>query len=335
VITVGIPTYNRAHQLRNAIQHVLDQSFEYFELRVFDDGSTDGTEEVVRSFDDPRLSYFRDERNRGIPAVVNRILSAARGDAIVILHDHDQFHKDLLTSMIEVLEAHPSVGVVNPGVAWVNEDGSGYHEMPRLEAPVLGGRAVVERMLLGPDFACPITACALVRRQAYESVGCYYRERYGFLSDVDMWLRLSAQWDVGQVQETHLVCMRRGAGHEFAVPDWRLVSWSTAIHEDAICRVFGEDHQALDAARTVLERKALRLSIRTLLDAVALGHTDLVSEGLARLSEHSNPPVRALARALSPAPTLLARPGPALANAYRAGRRMRGVARRRASSKGA
>ncbi len=72
-----MPTYNRAGDLRETIPYVLRQSFHDFELLIFDDGSTDETAGVVREFDDSRIRYVRDERNRGVPEVLNRIVRLA------------------------------------------------------------------------------------------------------------------------------------------------------------------------------------------------------------------------------------------------------------------
>lgn len=64
-VSVVLPTYNRAHLLGKAIQSVLNQSYTDFELIVVDDGSTDNTEEVVRSLTDDRIRYIRRKQNSG------------------------------------------------------------------------------------------------------------------------------------------------------------------------------------------------------------------------------------------------------------------------------
>src|SRR5205807_8653721 len=119
--------------------------------------------------------------NQGIPRVLNQILRAAVGDAIVILHDHDWFSDRLLESLVDLAAEYPEVGLVNPGVAWADADRGRYEQMAGLPTPISDGQGLVERLLLGSDFSCPITACALVPRRAYEAVGFYYDEEFGFL----------------------------------------------------------------------------------------------------------------------------------------------------------
>ena len=58
-VSIILPTYNRAHMVGNAIESVLAQSYTEFELLIIDDGSTDHTEQVVASYNDKRISYYR------------------------------------------------------------------------------------------------------------------------------------------------------------------------------------------------------------------------------------------------------------------------------------
>lgn len=78
-VSVVIPTYNRAHLLGRAIQSVLNQTYHDFEIIVVDDGSTDNTEKVVKSFNDPRIHYIRHDQNRGGSAARNTGIKMARG----------------------------------------------------------------------------------------------------------------------------------------------------------------------------------------------------------------------------------------------------------------
>ena len=78
-VTVFIPVHNREHYIRVAVNSILAQTFEDFELVVVDDGSTDRTAEVLAGYGDPRLRVLKSTANLGIPASRNRGLEAARG----------------------------------------------------------------------------------------------------------------------------------------------------------------------------------------------------------------------------------------------------------------
>jgi len=280
MITVGVPTYNRAEHLVHALESILGQTFEDFEVVVCDDGSTDGTPKVVESFEDDRITYIRSPSNLRIPGVLNRILEASLGQAIVMLHDHDRFTPDLLEGMVAALARDERVGFVNPRVAWEDLDGGRYEVMPPLVDRVMAGSALVEQMLLGPSFACPVTACALVRRTAYEAVGFQYDPQFGFLADVDMWLRLAARFDVGQVERVGLVCRRRDENHPMSDAAWDLGRLIVAIHQVNVERYFAGRPPALARARRTLRRKEVRLYSQMLGSAASHGDKELFHHGL-------------------------------------------------------
>jgi glycosyltransferase involved in cell wall biosynthesis len=87
--SITIPTYNRAHLLPRAITSVLNQTFGDFELTIVDDGSTDDTEEVVKSFADPRIRYLY-QSNSGGGAARNRGARASTGKYITFLDSDDE-----------------------------------------------------------------------------------------------------------------------------------------------------------------------------------------------------------------------------------------------------
>ena len=90
-VSVVIPTYNRADLLPRAIDSVLDQTHDDLELVVVDDGSTDNTEAVVESYDDPRVRYVAHETNRGANVARNTGIEAADGEYVAFLDSDDEW----------------------------------------------------------------------------------------------------------------------------------------------------------------------------------------------------------------------------------------------------
>lgn len=95
--SIIIPVFNRKEKISIAIQSVLDQSFNNWELLVIDDNSSDNTSEVIKSFKDPRISYFKNNKNFGAAYSRNRGIEKAKGEIISFLDSDDQFFPDFLT----------------------------------------------------------------------------------------------------------------------------------------------------------------------------------------------------------------------------------------------
>jgi len=101
LFSIIMATYNRANLLRRAIRSVLNQSYQNFELIIVDDASPDNTEEVCRSFADPRIVYHKHDHNRGVLAARNKGFDLARGDYTAILDDDDELLPGALETAVD------------------------------------------------------------------------------------------------------------------------------------------------------------------------------------------------------------------------------------------
>lgn len=112
-VSVLMPAYNAERYVSEAIESMLDQSFPDFELVVVDDGSTDGTGEIVERFADrdPRVRLVRCEENGGIARALNRGLDAARGEYIVRMDSDDWSYPYRLERQVAFMDANPEVDV--------------------------------------------------------------------------------------------------------------------------------------------------------------------------------------------------------------------------------
>ncbi len=104
LVTVVIPTYNRAHLVSKAIVNACDQSYPNLEIVVVDDGSSDDTAAVVKAVDDPRVKYIRHARNKGLPAARNTGIRAARGEYLAFLDDDDAWDKRKIAKQLRVIQ---------------------------------------------------------------------------------------------------------------------------------------------------------------------------------------------------------------------------------------
>ena len=108
LVSVILPTHNRAPLLERAMRSVLDQSYRALELIVIDDASTDDTAEVVRASGDSRVRYLRQPERRGVSAARNRGMSEAQGELIAFQDSDDEWLPDKLRQQVDRLAALPT-----------------------------------------------------------------------------------------------------------------------------------------------------------------------------------------------------------------------------------
>lgn len=108
--SIVVPTYNRAHSVRETIDSCLDQDWQDFEIVVVDDGSTDNTLDVLASIEDERLVRVSQE-NAGPAAARNKGMRTARGEYIAFLDSDDTWYPEFLSSVAEALQHHGDVVV--------------------------------------------------------------------------------------------------------------------------------------------------------------------------------------------------------------------------------
>ncbi len=194
-ISVCVPTFNRAALLKECLASIVSQTCRDIEILVSDNASTDDTTAVVRSFTDPRIRYFRNPTNIGPVPNINGLLARARGQFVVIAHDDDVYLPPFLAREAELLDRHPSVGMVHCAAVVMAADGALTRLIRAYPATVVRpGALEFERYLEGHNVVC---STVMVRRALYDTVGLWdpkYR-----CPDFHMWLRLALGGDVGYV----------------------------------------------------------------------------------------------------------------------------------------
>src|SRR5947209_7474553 len=111
-VTVLMPVFNAEEHLRATIDSMLQQTFHDYELLIVNDGSTDGSQEILRSVQDPRVRLLENERNRGLVYSLNRGMNEARGDYLARMDADDIAVPLRLQTQVEYLDRRPWVGVV-------------------------------------------------------------------------------------------------------------------------------------------------------------------------------------------------------------------------------
>jgi glycosyltransferase involved in cell wall biosynthesis len=199
-VTVYIPTYNRSGMLKEAIESVLAQSFEDFELIISDNASEDETEAIVKSFNDRRIIYLRNDRNIGSQKNWQRCLSLSKGRYITILSDDDQMMPGNLALKVEVLSKNEQVGLVHSKYHLINDEGTiikyntNWRHGPDRDCDMIErGLDVVEKMLLTFNIINPSTV--MFKRECYERLGGFSK-RLKLTDDWEYWMHIACYYDV-------------------------------------------------------------------------------------------------------------------------------------------
>jgi glycosyltransferase involved in cell wall biosynthesis len=219
-VSIVMPTYRRAALIGESIGSLLRQGFADFELIVQDDASPDGTERVVAAIGDPRIRYHRNPANLGMPGNLNAGIRRTRGAYVLVCHDHDLYAPDLVGAMAAVLDEVPDLAYVHAGVRVIDQAGRPRRTYVGAYARVTPGRAWAALML--SRFDSPVCANSMVARRRYEAVGLY-DERFGFVADVEMWIRLALHGDVGYIARPLIDVREREPGHVYFERRWEIL----------------------------------------------------------------------------------------------------------------
>ncbi len=192
-VSVVVVNYNYERFLRDALESVLAQRYENFELLVVDDGSTDESRSILEGYRDRVRSIFQD--NQGVSAARNRGIAESTAPLVAFLDSDDMWHPDKLARQIERLQ-DASVGMVYTGLRYVDVDGNTLGTM-------LDGRRgqMLEELALLRSPGVPASgSSAMIRRSVLEKVGPF-DESLSTSSDWDMWRRIACHTSIDVVSE--------------------------------------------------------------------------------------------------------------------------------------
>ncbi|MFH1359470.1 MAG: glycosyltransferase [Candidatus Omnitrophota bacterium] len=195
LVSIIIPSFNRAKLLQRAIQSVLRQTYQNFEVIVVDDASTDHTREVVLGFSDPRLRYIRNEKNLKGPRSRNIGIKQARGEYISLLDDDDEFLPEKIEKEVNKFRDAPEeVGVVYCGHSFVVNN-----KIAKIMLPQYRGD-VSEITWRHPVLSLP---AALIKKKCFEKSGLF-DETFVSCQDWDLWIRVAQHCRFDYINESLL-----------------------------------------------------------------------------------------------------------------------------------
>ena len=188
-VSIIIPVYNAEKYLAETLESVLAQTFQDFEIILVDDGSTDGTSEIIDKFSDRAICLKND--HRGPASSRNLGLEAARGSLVAFLDADDLWLPTKLEKQVAVMRAQPQYGLITCDASMFCESGV-IATSSKAQQPIATG--YVLRQLLLSNWVG--TSCAMVRRECFEKVGRFDHETFVWGEDWMMWLKIAAEYPV-------------------------------------------------------------------------------------------------------------------------------------------
>jgi len=190
-VSIVIPTYNRRLLLKETLDSVMAQSYTDFEVLVIDDGSDDGTREMVTGISDPRIRYDG-QAHSGLPAAGrNRGIRISRGAWIAFLDSDDLWLPDKLEKQLQLNETRPDIGLFYSMATTI---GHGNDQVPTIPYRRMRSGHVFEDLFY---FNFIPTLTVLVRRATLDHVGLFdERPDFKAIEDYDLWLRIAHDYPV-------------------------------------------------------------------------------------------------------------------------------------------
>jgi len=175
LVSIVLPTFNGSRYIRQSIESCLSQTYKNFELIIVNDGSTDSTPNIIRSYKDSRITFIQHEENQGLPKSLNTGFSHSNGGYLTWTSDDNYYHPSAIETMVTRLEQNRYVDFIYANYWWVNESNE------------VKGKFIVAEPQELVRYDC-IGACFLYRREVYERIGDYNHDLRP-AEDYDYWLR--------------------------------------------------------------------------------------------------------------------------------------------------
>jgi glycosyltransferase involved in cell wall biosynthesis len=241
LVSVVIPTYNRGWILKEAIDSVLTQTFESFELIVVDDGSTDNTRALLDGYRD---LVVLEQANKGVSAARNRGIAHAQGEFIAFLDSDDLWLPEKLSAQVTFFHENPDALICQTQETWIRNGQRIYPKSRHMKQSGLFFKRSLELCLVSPS-------AVMIKKRLFETVGMF-DEDLPACEDYDLGLRINATIPIFLIDEP-LVIKRGGHADQLSsnagLDKYRIQSIKKLLENGILT------HDQQEAAVSVLQNK--------------------------------------------------------------------------------
>ena len=191
LVTVAIPAYNASSYIREAVESVLMQDYDNYELVIVDDCSTDNTYGLLQQIEDPRVRLFKNKKNLGAEANWNRCLDLATGKYFLLLPGDDLLYQGSIRRRVEVLEADKQNELAFCFCARriINSKSEKIMDVSFCKEGLIKREKLLKKNVIAGMNVIGEPAAGLFRKGLVQKVG-YYNQRLPYVIDLDYWVRL-------------------------------------------------------------------------------------------------------------------------------------------------
>ena len=193
LVSVIMPVYNTEKYLKTSIDSILSQTYENIEFIIIDDGSTDNSINIVESYSDKRIRFYKQD-NRGIAISLNKGISLAKGDFIARQDADDISNPFRIEKQMQLLIENKHIGLIGTCANLIDENGL---VIKPLNFP--GDNNSLQKYILTKNPF--IHGSIIMRKECLKKVGLY-REQFLLAQSYDMWLRISEKYEIMNIQES-------------------------------------------------------------------------------------------------------------------------------------
>ena len=202
-ISVIIPTYNRKKYIKRAIDSVIRQSYKPFEIIVIDDGSTDGTYELIKqSYSSSEISLEK-QINNGVSSARNKGVKLANGDWIAFLDSDDEWFENKLELQVREIKKSKNFMICHTNEIWIR-NGIRVNQMKKHQKY---GGSIFEKCL---DMCRISPSSVMIHRRIFDEIGLFDEDLI-ICEDYDLWLRISSKYPVLYLDS---MLIKKFGGHE-------------------------------------------------------------------------------------------------------------------------
>ena len=194
LVSVIMPAYNAEKYIGEAIQSIIAQTYENWELIIVEDCSNDNTLPVIKQFQDNRIHLYENDKNRGIAYSTNYAIEKSKGKYFALLDDDDYAMTDRLQLQVDYLEKHSDIDILG-GMAVYMDENSEFISVAC--TPRTSPKYIKAFLLLnGIDFA---NSTAMIRREFIEKYNIRYRDNYYGMQDARFYVESSKKGNISSI----------------------------------------------------------------------------------------------------------------------------------------